>query len=260
MSHTLSMVAHPDDDLIFLNPDILSDIRAGHRVWVAYLTAGNLEPGPAGMDYADKRIQGVRAAYAKSANVVNDWSYQAISVGGRTLATNYLKAAPQVRLVFTYVHAAAGADQVGDLARMWADPSFVAAPIDGRPSYTKDQFASMLRALADHVAPDFLRGHDPQGQQCGDNVDHDRAGKFTCLSNLDPTGRMVRRLDSYFGYVGRSWVENVSAYWAAEKLAVWRTYKPHDPAFANSPTGWDEMAARQYQRHIWQPGDTWTPL
>ena len=63
---TLSFVAHQDDDLLFMNPDIVSDVQVREPTWITYLTAGNLAPGPAGMVYADQRIQGARAAWARA--------------------------------------------------------------------------------------------------------------------------------------------------------------------------------------------------
>ncbi len=36
----LTIVAHPDDDLLFLNPDILRDIEAGRCARTVFVTAG----------------------------------------------------------------------------------------------------------------------------------------------------------------------------------------------------------------------------
>jgi GlcNAc-PI de-N-acetylase len=38
----LNIVAHQDDDILFMNPDILDSVTAGHREVTVYLTAGNL--------------------------------------------------------------------------------------------------------------------------------------------------------------------------------------------------------------------------
>ncbi|WP_041709460.1 PIG-L family deacetylase [Advenella kashmirensis] len=54
-------VAHEDDDLLFMNPDIFDTIRAGGCIQVVYLTAG--ERGE-GVGYMSQRENGVRAAYA----------------------------------------------------------------------------------------------------------------------------------------------------------------------------------------------------
>lgn len=257
MSARLSFVAHPDDDLIFMNPDLASDIQGGVPSWTAYLTAGNIAPGSAGYPYADERIKGVRAAYARAAKVANDWDWVPINVGGRQVVTNRLKAAPHVRLVFTYVHAAYQSDS-GDLFRMWSDPNFVAQPIDGRAPYTKASFLAMLRGLIDHVNPLFLRLTDPQGQELGDHIDHGLAGRFAAAANLDGTNRCVRRMDAYLGYIAQHAPENCAGYWQGECLAIWNAYKPFDPEVG--PTSWDEMSKRQFRRHVWMAGDTYLDL
>jgi LmbE family N-acetylglucosaminyl deacetylase len=260
---TLSLVAHPDDDLLFLNPDIASDLPSGAETWVVYLTAGNLSPGPGGEPYADQRINGLRAAYARAAKVPANqavWDFQLITLpSGRQLASNQLRQAPHVRLVWTYINAANGADN-GDLYRMWADPAFVAHPIDTRPSYTKAQFIAMLKELVEHLQPEFLRITDPSGQEIGDHIDHAYAGKFAATANLDIDGQCVRRMDAYFGYAAANFPPNSAGYWFDEKLAIWRAYKPFDPAFAVGSTAWDGMASRQMRRHVWMPGDTWLDL
>ncbi|PWK81739.1 GlcNAc-PI de-N-acetylase [Lentzea atacamensis] len=255
----ISLVAHPDDDLLFLNPDIASDIQAGYNTWVVYLTAGNLTAGSAGMPYADQRIQGERAAYARAAKVANTWEYELIILpSGRQLATNYLAAAPQVRLVFTFINAANGSDN-GDLWRMWHDQAFQAFPIEGRPSYTKDSFVAMLKELYTYVNPDFLRVGDVWGPQLSDHIDHGVAASFAATANLGASGTCARRMDSYFGYAAVSMPANVTGYWHDEKLDIWNAYKALDPTFATAPTAWDDMADRQHRRWVFSPGDVWQP-
>src|SRR5436190_2190964 len=65
----LNVVAHQDDDLLFLNPSILRAIAHGRRVRTIYMTAGNIEPG-----YWPLREQGELAAYAYMAGRPNQWT------------------------------------------------------------------------------------------------------------------------------------------------------------------------------------------
>jgi LmbE family N-acetylglucosaminyl deacetylase len=258
---TLSLVAHPDDDLLFLNPDIASDIQADRATWIAYLTAGNLDPGPDGMEYADQRIEGLRAAYARAAKVADDWDFELITLpNGRQLSSNFLVEKPTVHLVFTFINAANGDDN-GDLFRMWNDEDFTATPIDERPSYTRASFIAMLKGLIAHVQPGFLRTTDPIGFEIGDHIDHTYAAKFTAAANLNGSGKMVKRMDTYFGYAAANFPPNFSGYWAGEKLAMWQAYTPHDSAFPpGGPTGWDDLAVREFRRHVWMPGDSWQDM
>jgi len=258
MPATLSFVAHQDDDLLFMNPDAASDAQAGTQTWICYLTAGNLVNGADGMPYADQRIQGARAAWARAAKVADDWEFEPITLSnGRQLATNYLTAAPHVRLVFTFINAANGPDN-GDLCRMWADPAFQAAPIDGRPAYTKTQFIATLKALIATVAPDFIRVPDVWGwPDMQDHIDHGYAAQFAMSANITTGSKVVRRADSYFGYIVQSMPDNVAGYWQTEKQAIWDAYKPYDPQL--NWGSWNNVMTKQHRRQILWPGDTWQP-
>jgi LmbE family N-acetylglucosaminyl deacetylase len=256
---TLSLVAHPDDDLLFMSPDIPSDIQAGFQTWVVYLTAGNLVNGTAGYPYADERIKGARAAYARAAKVANDWDTVHINLpGGRALSSNILKAAPHVHLVYTFINAANGSDN-GDLWRMWHNPVFQAYPIEGRPSYTKASFIAMLKALITYINPDFLRVGDVWAPDLNDHIDHGTAATFAATANLDANGKLVRRMDSYFGYAIQNMPANNLGPWMAEKQDIWNAYKALDPVFVSSPTGWDHVMDRQHRRWAFLPGDAWAP-
>jgi LmbE family N-acetylglucosaminyl deacetylase len=66
----LNVVAHPDDDLLFLSPDLLDALRSGDDVRTVYLTAG--DAGRA-QEYWRGRTLGVGAAYATLLGVPDAW-------------------------------------------------------------------------------------------------------------------------------------------------------------------------------------------
>lgn len=258
---TISFVAHQDDDLLFMNPDIASDIQAGYEVWVVYLTAGEV-PHRDPMGYANQRIEGERAAYARTAGKANNWTYQAMSFNGHEVATNRLNGT-NVRLVFTYVHAAAGGcddvngDPQGDLYRMLHDNSYVARPIDGRAPYNRQSFTGMLHAIINHVRPDYMRSGSTIGHREGDNVDHTSAANLVADADTDGKGNTWIRRDEYQGYIIENYPENVFGRWRDEKIAIWDQYWPHDPELAS----WSHRAklTRQYrpEGRIFHPGTPW---
>jgi hypothetical protein len=262
MTARISFVAHQDDDLIFMNPDIASDIQHVPLIpsWTVYLTAGNTVTGPDGMAYADQRINGARAAYARMAKVANAWEYQKITLpSGRELASNWLRDAPHVHLVFTFINGAHGGDPDGDLRRLWTNPSFVAQPIHGWQSYTKASLVTALKELIAHINPLFIRLTDPYGQQIGDHVDHAYAARFAATANLDTAGKTVREMHSYFGYGARTFTQNnVGAPWEIEKRDALDAYRPWDSEMA--PGSWSEMNTRQHRRQLWFPGTPWSDV
>lgn len=93
----LIIVAHPDDDLLFMNPDIQQTIQEKGCILTVYLTAA--ERGE-GIDYMLGREAGVRAAYANMAKSANLWHQNYVSIGHKTLAHHVLQANPKISLLF----------------------------------------------------------------------------------------------------------------------------------------------------------------
>ena len=96
----LYIVAHEDDDLLFMNPDIHNSIRAGNKVRVVYVTAGDASGVIVNESYWRGREDGSRAAYAAmAARPVSDWVMGTPMIGGRHLQVNTLNGT-NVSLVF----------------------------------------------------------------------------------------------------------------------------------------------------------------
>lgn len=94
----LQVVAHPDDDLFFMNPDLSRSISTGVKVATVYLTSGESDgrneahsphledpAGPADhAAYAEARQNGIRAAYAQMAtgSRTSAWQRRSIPTAG----------------------------------------------------------------------------------------------------------------------------------------------------------------------------------
>src|SRR5262245_14637228 len=91
----LVIVAHQDDDLIFMQPDVIEAARSGAGVTNVYITAGN---GKKGTAIAQKRYDGLMTAYA-AATGADDWSCGWIEIAGH-LAEHCRLASRNVSLVF----------------------------------------------------------------------------------------------------------------------------------------------------------------
>ena len=59
----LNIVAHQDDDILFMNPDVLNAVVAGHHQVTVYITAGNVTEDD--QAYAIQREEGAIAGYSK---------------------------------------------------------------------------------------------------------------------------------------------------------------------------------------------------
>ncbi len=94
----LYMVAHEDDDLLFMSPDVPESIRAGHTVRTVYLTAG--DAGKTSAYWKDGREAGIREAYALMAGVDNSWTESVDTVQGKPAYRFTLVGNQRVSVVF----------------------------------------------------------------------------------------------------------------------------------------------------------------
>ncbi|MFG2002429.1 PIG-L family deacetylase [Spirillospora sp. NPDC048911] len=97
----LQVVAHEDDDLLFMNPDIQDVVTAGHETVTVFLTAGEgraktYDP----QRYSESRERGIRTAYARMAGVPDRWNRNSMTAGPLTVQVDTLAARPTVRLVW----------------------------------------------------------------------------------------------------------------------------------------------------------------
>jgi hypothetical protein len=102
----MAIVAHPDDDLLFINPDLDAGIQAGIPTTVLYVSAGDalLPPDEAAVRVRDRQ-RGIQDAYRVS-GVVGDlpaqdeWDGEVIEAAGRQVEEFTLRDRPHLRLAF----------------------------------------------------------------------------------------------------------------------------------------------------------------
>ncbi|MGR7000052.1 hypothetical protein ACU686_21440 [Yinghuangia aomiensis] len=110
------MVAHADDDLYFMNPEVAQTVRSGATIVTVYLTAGESDGRNVFKDapnaakttadrpgFAAARQYGARGAYAKMAtgNRAAAWKRETIATAdGAVAEIDTLVDAPRVQLVW----------------------------------------------------------------------------------------------------------------------------------------------------------------
>ncbi|RRO16657.1 hypothetical protein EIL87_12595 [Saccharopolyspora rhizosphaerae] len=169
-AHHVQIVAHPDDDLLFMNPDLAEGLRSGRQTTGIYLTAGEADVSNKAR-YGAARQEGTRAAYAEMVRKPNDWVRGTIPVGrGRLAEVDTLREAPHVRLVFLNLPEDANS-QHGEhtLTRMRADPSLTVtttvpagATVPYPQTFDRGAVVDALTALFDHLQPTVVRLQDDQ--------------------------------------------------------------------------------------------------
>src|SRR5690606_13465559 len=79
---TVVVVAHQDDDLLFINPELEHALDRNEKLTTIYLTSGNAGMG---MDYVLEREMGIRAAYAFMAGGANHWACGPSTIANKTI-------------------------------------------------------------------------------------------------------------------------------------------------------------------------------
>ncbi|MFF2507996.1 PIG-L family deacetylase [Streptomyces sp. NPDC058067] len=177
----LQVLAHPDDDLYFMNPDTAQAIAAGVPLVCVYVTAGEADgvnkiPGrphpPADKAaYASARHQGLRQSYAAQFGlpVFSRWRTEiATLAGGHQAEVNTLEhRGRRVELVFLDLAMHTPAGHMGTPA-LWRErglplPTVV---VDGSPlrraqAYDYDGLVDVLVALFARYRPTLVHTLDP---------------------------------------------------------------------------------------------------
>ncbi|MGE7439481.1 PIG-L family deacetylase [Kitasatospora sp. NPDC001175] len=224
----LHVVAHPDDDLYFMNPEIARSLRTAAPVTGVYLTSGDAdghnhrygtlphERGPADFErFARARQNGLKGAYAAMAlgDRAARWSSGVLTApDGAQLETFTLEGASQVRLVFLNIRQQGTATdgQTARLRMLWDDtvpdvPTLLPTGTELRETgrYTRAGLVRTLAWLFDTFRPTTVRTmdpdpdhqvHDAQNRQHhdygdhSDHQDHTATAQFTWLALQSYTG------------------------------------------------------------------------
>lgn len=201
----LQILAHPDDDLYFMNPDVEQSIAAGDRLVSVYLNCGetgglNRVPGakhpprPDLPGYAGSRRQGLRQAYALMAtgSLLSPWKLSAVTLpGGTEIEVDTLAARPDLHLVFLGLRQnaprPAGGGLGAGLPELWADPAMAVdtlvstgSPVATSHPVTRERLTDALVHLLDLYRPTLVRtldpDPDPQVHDARHRVHHDQPG------------------------------------------------------------------------------------
>ncbi|MCT9089265.1 PIG-L family deacetylase [Streptomyces sp. ASQP_92] len=252
----LQILAHPDDDLYFMNPDTHHTLDAGVPLVSVYVTGGEAngdnrvvgDTGPHVYDkaaYSSARHQGLRQAYATLLGLdrYTPWEKSVAELrGGHRAEVNRLQhRGRSVELVFlnTAMHTPLGG-RMG-LPALWEDhhlqlPVVIAigSPLRQAKSYTYDDLVEVLAGLLAHYAPTHVQTLDPDpdiqhsspavrqhdSEQAGysDHADHTAAASFAWAALIRHAEQGSAFLaTAYRAYYNRHWPKNLPPKVLAEK-------------------------------------------
>jgi LmbE family N-acetylglucosaminyl deacetylase len=258
----MQVVAHPDDELFFMDPDVDRSINTDLPAITVYLTAGELTgDGATPAERARNRQRGLQNAYAEMAGVADsndatqaEWEGVAFQIGGRTVEMYLLRARPDIHLVFLNL-------PDGQLRNVDTGGSVTSiVPAGGLVSttgrYNRADILTVLRSLMSLYQPSVLRTLDAEpDRRAGydeEHPDHVAAARFARDAAAGFSGSLYEL--NYRGYNISDVPSNLSAEETARKSKILNEYYRYDTEFGNSHGG-DQWLSRMY--HRWPLGTGW---
>lgn len=233
---SLDIVAHEDDDILFMNPDIQKDISAGRCVTTVYLTVGDYGRG---WQITKFREDGAKAAYAHMAGVPDNWTEDNRQINSRSLVAFSLDGKPNINLIFLRLPNTGGSVKgwpfygYQSLAELYDHQINKINPVDGAPGYTLNQLVSTLRKLIGEFRPEIIRVQDYKAQLDGsDHSDHIFTAKIALMANRGFS--YAHTVIGYYDYQTSQFPANLSAVQIEAKQNIWLAYAPFDPSACQS--------------------------
>lgn len=260
----MPIVAHEDDDLLFMSPDVLHAIKAGYCVRTVYITAGS-----AGLDqfYWLGRERGSEAAYTEMIGDNNTtWVQRIVKLANNEFAVvANPRGNSKISLIFLHLPDGNLGGQgfsisnSESLAKLYAHQIRTIHSVDGQSNYTADQLVSAINALLTVYGPTEIYTQSTYvGKQYPDHSDHTAVGQFTKLAYSQYETEQYNNLiivpiKFYLGYPVRQMPINVSDGDAQAIESAFLTYAKYDSAVCHTqaicqqtPT-YHAYLTRQYQ-------------
>jgi LmbE family N-acetylglucosaminyl deacetylase len=262
---TMNIVAHQDDDLLFMNPDIIHDIDEGRCVRTVYLTAGD---AGAGQFYRLNRERGAEAAYSEMLGTKDIvWIQRIVKLSD----TEYITVAnpkgnSKITLIFL------GLPDGGQKGQGFASSHFETLggleagkikqihSVDNQSAYSATQLVTVLTALMHIYQPSQIRTQSSfAGDTYSDHADHRAAGNYATKAYSDYEkqqyeGLVTIPLRYYVGYPGHSMAENVLGPDLTKKTTAFLAYAKYDGSVCQNmqlcdhSTVYGAYLKRQYQQ------------
>lgn len=252
----LHVVAHPDDDLLFMSPPLLQFVERGDSITTLYLTAGD-----GGLDtaYWQGREQGVMAAYASMVGGSLSWTTGTITpvpgAAGLTSvsATHGLLDLAFLRLPDGNVDGS-GFASTGhvSLKKLLAGDITAMSALDGGGSYSAATVRATIAGLVTTVGPDLVMlqdfVHANAGPAWSDHADHLAGSVFAFWAVAQAGTHAV--VTAWEGYqAGASQAANISnAALLAAKQAAFAAYYAHDNQINPAGADWSSTYGAWLQR------------
>jgi len=247
----MNIVAHQDDDLLFMNPDLLQEIRGGACIRTVYVTSGD-----AGTDkyYWLGREQGSEAAYNSMLNLNSIWVQRSVTLpGGQTVTVGNPRGDSRVSLIFMRLpdgnvlgqgfesthHESLARLEKGTISEMHTS--------DQQSVYTSADLTQALSSLMETYQPVEVHTQaNVVDHMHPDHSDHMAVGRYAqqaynrYAKTRVAAGGSEPAIKFYIGYPIRSMLQNVTGNELREKENTFFAYARFD----NGVCGTEAQCAR----------------
>lgn len=230
---TMSVWAHYDDDLLFMNPRLLEAFDAGRCVRTVFLTGSDAGRGE---HYAKGRELGILRAYNAMRGAQGFWAEHRVTLNSGVEISQWSpEDDPDITVVFLRLPDGAlnggGFRATGfvTLPALVSGALASLAPIDGGTPLTLDALTSSLSELIVAYRVDQLYTHVPQGTEWagGDHPDHSATGTVARAA-WKAIGFPADRVSYAVGYRTQDLPANLSGDLLARKVDAFRVYAAQD--------------------------------
>ncbi|MFC1722160.1 PIG-L family deacetylase [Patescibacteria group bacterium] len=227
---TVNIVAHQDDGILFLNPDILYDIQKGKCVSTVYLTAGDANQDT---NYWMSREEGAKNAYANMSGVSNSWSETDFFSLSHSIAVYNLDENPKISLVFMRLPdgnidgSGFSNNNYESLQKIWENTIPVIHSVDNSTVYFKEDIIYTLVDILIYFQPGLIRTQNfKDAYSSMDHSDH-----YTTAYIAKAASEQYNQnhsLKGYLGYEISSSSANLSDTETSLKQSAFLAYVPYD--------------------------------
>lgn len=240
----MNVVAHQDDDLLFINPDTMKSLNAGDCIRTVYLTAGD-----SGSDelYWVGREKGSQAAYTTMENVENIWVDRIVQLKyNEFIQVDHPRADYKVSLIFIRLPdgnlkgSGFKRNLYDSLSKLYSGDVTSIMSVDQQSRYTKDDLVSTLARLMKVYGVNEIRTQSSfVSTKYPDHSDHINAGKFAELARIEYMKTAFENnanipINYYSGYPIHEMPENVSGTDLTAKYSAFLSYAEYDKSVCHS--------------------------
>lgn len=226
------IVAHADDDLLFINPDVQTKLSSGWCTRTVYLTAADdgRERG-----YWENREKGIKDAYSNMLSSKNKWVDNIIKIDGHEIKSSALEYNPSISLVFLRLPDGGvngkGFHHTGfsSLNNLFINKNLSSTTVDGKSSYNYQALVRVIGAIINKDQPSEVLTTISSGElSIGDHSDHIATGQLAKLAASE--SESTASIYSYAGYPSSKLPSNLSPEQAEIKKTIFSYYAKDDEA------------------------------